>query len=120
MCSSSTRWRQHSRAVRARIVGPEFKSHSDRKLDLFCFWQFRVQISAILVNSQLVCLRPVGILKGTGSWFSACSFIKMLFFCRNMLYRLCKQYDHVLMLSKNQSAYSPGSHLHLIDLNIFK
>ena len=25
--------------------------------------------------------------------------------------RLCKQYDHVIMMSKNQSAYSPGSHL---------
>ena len=24
---------------------------------------------------------------------------------------LCKQYDHVIMLSKNQSALSPGSHL---------
>ena len=36
---------------------------------------------------------------------------KMLFFCRDMLYRLCKQYDHVVMLSKNQSAHSPGSHL---------
>ena len=43
--------------------------------------------------------------KGTGSRFSACSFIKMLFFCRDMLY------DHVIMLWKNQSAHSPGSHL---------
>ena len=51
-------------------------------------------------------------LKGTGSRFSACSFIKMLFFCWDMLYRLCKQYDHVIMLSKNQSVNSPGSHLH--------
>ena len=25
--------------------------------------------------------------------------------------RLCKQYDHVIMMSKNQSAHSPGSHL---------
>ena len=32
--------------------------------------------------------------KGTGSRFSACTYIKMLFFCRDMLYRLCKQYDH--------------------------
>ena len=24
--------------------------------------------------------------------------------------RLCKQYDHVIMMSKNQSAHSPGSH----------
>ena len=45
-------------------------------------------------------------LKGTGSRFSACSYIKMLFFCWDMLYRLWKQYDHVIMLSKNQSAYS--------------
>ena len=25
--------------------------------------------------------------------------------------RLCKQYDHVIMMSKNQSTHSPGSHL---------
>ena len=59
--------------------------------------------------------------KGTGSRFSACSLIKMLFFCRDMLYRPCKQYDHVIMWSKNQSAHSPGrSHLHLVNLNICK
>ena len=58
--------------------------------------------------------------KGTGSRFKACSFIEMLFFCWDMLYRLCKQYDHVIMLSKNQSVHSPGSHLHLINWNICK
>ena len=47
------------------------------------------------------------ILKGTGSRFSACSFIKMLFLCWDMLYGLCKQYDHDIMMSKNQSAHSP-------------
>ena len=41
-------------------------------------------------------------------------------FCWNMLYHLCKQNDHVIMLSKTQSAHSPGSHLHLINLNICK
>ena len=30
------------------------------------------------------------------------------------------QYDHVVMLSKNQSAHSSGSHLHLINLNILQ
>ena len=45
--------------------------------------------------------------------------IKMLFFW-NMLYRLCKQYDPVIMLSKNQSEHSPGCHLRLINLNICK
>ena len=60
------------------------------------------------------------IVKGTGSRFSAWSLMKMLFFCRDMVYRLWKQYDHVIMLSKNQSAHSPGSHLHLINLNICK
>ena len=35
--------------------------------------------------------------KGTGSRFSACLFIKMLFFCQDTLYRLCKQYDHLVM-----------------------
>ena len=50
-------------------------------------------------------------IKGTSSRFSACSLSKMLFFWRDMLYRLWKQYNHVIMLSKNQSAHSPGSHL---------
>ena len=36
-------------------------------------------------------------------------------FCRDMLYRLCKQCDHVIMLLRNPSAHSPGSHLHLIN-----
>ena len=57
------------------------------------------------------CPLLTGDLKGTGSRFGACSFIKMLFFCRDLLYRLCKQCDHVIMMSKNQSAHSPGSHL---------
>ena len=35
----------------------------------------------------------------------------------HMLYHLRKQYDHVIMLSKNQSAHSSGSKLHLINLN---
>ena len=48
--------------------------------------------------------------KGTGSRFSACLLTKVLFFCRDMLYRLWKQFDHVIMLSKNQSAHYPGSH----------
>ena len=39
-------------------------------------------------------------LKGTGSRFSARPFIKMLFFCLDMLYHLRKQYDHVIMLQK--------------------
>ena len=32
-------------------------------------------------------------------------------FCQEMLYHEWKQYDHVAMLLKNQSAHSPGSHL---------
>ena len=59
-------------------------------------------------------------IKGRGSQFSACSFIKMLFCCRDILHHVCKQHDHVIMLSKNQSAHSPGSHLHSINLNICK
>ena len=58
--------------------------------------------------------------KGTGSWFSACLLIKMLFFCRDMLYRLWKHYDHVIMLSKNQTAHSPGSHLINLGANSWK
>ena len=34
------------------------------------------------------------------------------------VYHLRKQYDHVIMLSKNQSAHSSGSKLDLINLNI--
>ena len=34
-----------------------------------------------------------------------------IFLPGDILYRLCKQYDHVLMLLKNQSAHSAGSHL---------
>ena len=71
-------------------------------------------------GSQLTLIFLVAVIKGTGSRFSACSFIKVVFFCRGMLYRLCKKHDHVIMLSKNQSAHSPGSHLHLINLNICK
>ena len=69
---------------------------------------------------KISCL-PVSV-RGTGSRFSACSFIKMLFFffCRDMLYRLCKQYDHVILLSKNQSAHSPGSHLINLCANNYK
>ena len=50
-------------------------------------------------------------LDGKVSRFSVGSLIKMLFFCRDRLYRLCKQYDHVIMLSKNQSAHFPCCHL---------
>ena len=37
-----------------------------------------------------------------------------------MLYRLCRQYDHVIMLSKNQSAHSPGRHLINLGADSFK
>ena len=65
-------------------------------------------------------IHSLGVVKGTGSQFSACSLIKILFFCRDMLYHLRKQYDHVIMLSKNQSAHSPGSHLINSDANSCK
>ena len=35
-------------------------------------------------------------LKGTGSRLSACSFVKMLVSCRDLVYRLYNQYDHVM------------------------
>ena len=57
---------QHGRVVRApdlQFGGPEFKSHSDRYLDLFTVdGSPEFKSSVMLVNSQLVCLRPVGIL----------------------------------------------------------
>ena len=42
--------------------GPGFESRSDHYLDLF-LGSPELKSSATLVNSQLVCLRPVGILK---------------------------------------------------------
>ena len=41
--------------------GPGLKSHSDHYLDLF-HCSPELKSLAMLVNSQLVCLRPVGIL----------------------------------------------------------
>ena len=41
--------------------GPEFESRSDHYLDLF-LGSPEFKSSATLVNSQLVCLQPVGIL----------------------------------------------------------
>ena len=70
--------------------------------------KYKSDEKALAKNFQLK-YKP-GSFKGTGSRFGACSFIKM-FFCRDMLYRLGKQYGHVIMMSKNQSAHSPGSHL---------
>ena len=55
-------------------------------------------------NEQLGSNKVIVMFKGMGSQFSACSFIKMLFFCWDMRYLQCEQYDHVIMLSKNQSA----------------
>ena len=52
--------RQRGQVVRAlnlQFGGPKFKSRSDHELDLFT-----VVLSFMLVNSQLVCLWPVGIL----------------------------------------------------------
>ena len=59
-------------------------------------------------------------IKGTGSYGSAHAHYKNALFCQDMLYCLCKQYDHVKMLSKSKSVHFAGSHLHLINLNICK
>ena len=59
-----TLWRQHGRVVSAsdsQSSGAGLESRSDLYLDLFHDGpEFRY--SAMLVNSQLVCIRPVGIL----------------------------------------------------------
>ena len=98
----------------------------DRDHMLFPFYN-KTKANCFLINhgnrlytngASVIRMIKKKLLKGTGSRLSACSFIKMLFFCRDMLYRLCKQYHHVIMFSKNQSAHFPGSHLHLINLNI--
>ena len=55
--------------------------------------------------------------KGTGSRFSACLLTKVLFFCRKMLYRLCKQYDHVIMnCCQITNLHTPHTGSHLINL----
>ena len=42
--------------------------------------------------ASVIWMKKISFFQGTGSRFSACSFIKMLFFCRDMLYRQWKQY----------------------------
>jgi len=49
----------------------------------------------IYVCNLLFLIGYRGYFKGTGSQFSTCSYIKMLFFCLDMLCLLCKQHDHV-------------------------
>ena len=44
-------------------VGPRFESHSEHLVDLFHGSPELLNPSAALVNSQLVCLPPVGFLK---------------------------------------------------------
>ena len=83
-------------------------------------WSFNCSFIKYVLTDEIIqtlitlVILMLVILKGQVQ-FSACSFIKMLFLCQDMLYRLCIQYDHVIMLSKNQSPHSPGSHLHLIN-----
>ena len=48
------------RALALRTGDPGFKTRSDHSLNLFLVVRFN--FPAALVNSQLVCLRPVGIL----------------------------------------------------------
>ena len=70
----------------AELIKKELRS-------IFAKYGLKITIEA---NKKVVNFLDV-ILKGTGSRFSACSFSKMLFFCRDMLYRLCKEYDHVII-----------------------
>ena len=59
-------WRQHDQAVRAmdlQFGGSEIKSRPDRyTVAGFVHGSPEFKSSATLVNSQLVCLQPVGIL----------------------------------------------------------
>ena len=63
-------------------------------------------------------------LKGTGSRFSACSFIRMLFSvwtrCTSAWTSSMQAIWSCHNVVKEQSAHPPGSHLHLINLNICK
>ena len=57
--------RQSGRVVRAQDLqfgGPKFKSRSDRYWAGFALSSPEFKSSSTLVNGQLVCLRPVGIL----------------------------------------------------------
>ena len=93
-----SRWRRKKLAAKARVSGKSLKSgHLRMHLE-----HSRAKIKVFKQNTDII--------KGTCSRFSACLIIKMLFFCRDMLYLLYKQYDHVIMSSKNQYAHSPGSH----------
>ena len=56
------------RAPDSQSSGPEFEFRSDHFLDLF-HGSLEFKSSAMLVNSQLVCLRPVGILKALVYYF---------------------------------------------------
>ena len=93
-----SRWRRKKLAAKARVSGKSLKSGHLR----MHFEHSRAKIKVFKQNTDII--------KGTCSRFSACLIIKMLFFCRDMLYLLYKQYDHVIMSSKNQYAHSPGSH----------
>ena len=62
--SLTQNWRQRGRVVSmldSPFGGPGFKSYSDHYLALF-LGSPKFKSLAMLVNSQLVCLRPVGIL----------------------------------------------------------
>ena len=89
-----SRWRRKKRAAKARVSGERLKSGPLR----MHFQHSRAKIRVFEQNTDII--------KGTCSRFSACAFIKLMFFCRDMLYLVHKQFDHVIMLSKNQSAQS--------------
>ena len=49
------------RALALRSGDPGFKTRSDHSLNLFLVVRGSTSLAAALVNSQLVCLRPVGV-----------------------------------------------------------
>ena len=61
----------------------------DKDHMLFPFYN-KTKANCFLINHGFRLYTNGGLVKGTGSRFSACSFNKMLFFCRNMFYHLCK------------------------------
>ena len=60
---------------------------------------------------ESVLTNKVSVLKGQVHGSAHAHLSKYCFFCCDRLCHLCKQHDHVIMMSKNQSAHTPGSHL---------
>jgi len=87
-------------------------------------WEGQIEIARRVCKDTAMHMFPRTVnlpLKGQVHGFTAhASYSKCCIFCQDMLYHLCKQYNHVIMLSKNQSPHSPGIHLTNLCVNSCK